>query len=100
MDVYALLDPGASLYFVIPYIAVDFKVSLKILAEPFSVSTPVGKTIIVQRVYRNCPIMVSQKITSVDLVELEMTNFDVILDIDWLYSCYASVNFKNRIVYF
>ncbi|KAF3643747.1 Bidirectional sugar transporter SWEET1a [Capsicum annuum] len=47
--VYALLDPGASLSFVPPYVAIDFGVSPKILAEPFSVSTPVGKTIVAQR---------------------------------------------------
>ena len=53
MHVYALLDPGASLSFVTPYIVVDFKISPEILAEPFSVFTPVGKTIIARRVYRN-----------------------------------------------
>ncbi|KAF3673440.1 hypothetical protein FXO38_05610 [Capsicum annuum] len=82
LHVYALLDLGASLSFVTPYIVVDFGVIPKILANPFSVSTPVGKSIIARWVYRNFPVMVSQKVTSVDLVELEMTNFDVILDMD------------------
>ena len=70
--------------FVTPYIAGDFGISPKVLAEPFSVSTPVGKTIIARRVYRNCPIMISQKSMSADLVELEMTDFNVILGMDWL----------------
>ncbi|KAF3624151.1 hypothetical protein FXO37_31496 [Capsicum annuum] len=39
--VYALLDPEAFLSFVTPDIAVDFGVNPKILADPFSVSTPV-----------------------------------------------------------
>ena len=82
VHVYTLLDPGASLSFVTLYIERNFGISLKILAEPFSVSTLVGKTIIAQRVYRNCPIMIFQKVTSADLVELEMTNFDVILGMD------------------
>ena len=87
MHVYALVDLGASLYFVTPYLAVDFRVSPKILVEPFSVSTLVGKTIIARRVYKNYPIMIFLKSTSTDLVELEMTNFDVILNMDWLHSC-------------
>uniref|UniRef100_M1DWL7 Gag-pol protein n=1 Tax=Solanum tuberosum TaxID=4113 RepID=M1DWL7_SOLTU len=41
-NVYALLDPGASLSFVTPYVPVDFNVLLDKLSEPFSVSTPVG----------------------------------------------------------
>lgn len=42
--------------------------------------------------------MVSQKFTPADLVKLKMTNFDVILGIDCLYSYYAAVDCKNRIV--
>ncbi|KAF3651429.1 hypothetical protein FXO37_18005 [Capsicum annuum] len=78
----------------------DFRISPKILAELFSVSTPVGKTIIARWVYRNFPIMIFQKSTSADLVELEMTDFDVILGMDWLHSCYATVDCRNRIVQF
>ena len=86
--------------FVTPYIASNFGISPEILAKPFSVSTPVGKTIIARRVYRNCPVMISQKSISANLVELEMTNFDVILDMDWLHSCYATIDYRNRIVQF
>uniref|UniRef100_M1DXK3 Gag-pol polyprotein n=1 Tax=Solanum tuberosum TaxID=4113 RepID=M1DXK3_SOLTU len=46
LDVYALLDPRATLSFVTPYIAVKFRVSLETLSEPFSVSTPVGDPVI------------------------------------------------------
>ena len=72
--------------FVTPYIAVDFRVSPKILAEPFSISTLVGKYIIAHRVYRKCPVMVSQKVILTDLVELKMTNFDIIIGMDWIHS--------------
>ena len=40
--IYALLDLGASLSLVTPYIAVNFKARLKILTEPFLVLTLVG----------------------------------------------------------
>ena len=43
-DVYALLDPGASLYFVTPYFAIKFDVLPEKLCEPFYVSTPNGKS--------------------------------------------------------
>ena len=65
-----------------------------------SVSTPVGDQVIARRVYRNCPVIVSQNVTSADLVELEMVDFDVILGMDWLHSCYASVNCITTIVRF
>ncbi|TMW86794.1 hypothetical protein EJD97_020878 [Solanum chilense] len=57
---------------------VQFNVSPETLSEPFSVSTEAGDPIIGRRVYRICPVIVSQKFTSADLVELEMVDFDPI----------------------
>ena len=53
IDVYALLDPGATLSFVTPLVAKRFDILLKILHEPFIVSTLVGESIISKRVCRN-----------------------------------------------
>lgn len=97
---HVLLDLGASLCFVTPYIAVNFGVSPETLSDPFSVSILVGKSIIARRIYKNCPVTVSQKVTSVDFVELEVMDFDVILSMDWLHSCYASFYCRNRVIYF
>ncbi|WMV45500.1 hypothetical protein MTR67_038885 [Solanum verrucosum] len=90
---------GATLSFV-TYITVNINVSPETLSEPFSVSTLVGDPIIAKRVYINCHVTVSQKITSVDLVKLEMVDFDIILGMDWLHSCYASVDCRTRIIRF
>ncbi|WMV33503.1 hypothetical protein MTR67_026888 [Solanum verrucosum] len=49
-DVYALLDPGATLFFVTSYVAMKFDVSPKILSEPFSVSTSVGDSVLAKQV--------------------------------------------------
>ncbi|KAF3617611.1 hypothetical protein FXO37_34562 [Capsicum annuum] len=65
------------------------------LVEPFSVSTPVGVSIVARQVYKIRLITISQKVTLVDLVELEMTDFDVILGMDWLISCYALVDSRE-----
>ena len=57
-----------------------------------------GDPIITRRVYRNFPVIVSQKFTSA--VGLEMLDFDVILGMYWLHSSYASVDCRTRIVRF
>ena len=51
--VYVFLDIGASLSFVTPYVAMNFYVIHEKHSEPFSVSTPVGNDILVERVYRD-----------------------------------------------
>ena len=95
-----MLDPGATLFFVTPYIAVHFSVSPETLSKSFSISTIIGNPVIARRVYRNCSVTVSHKVTLADLVELEMVYFDVVKCMDGLYSCYASVNCRTRIVHF
>ena len=42
-------------------------------------STPVGESVIAKKVYRNCSIMLPNRVSYVDLVELDMLDFDVIL---------------------
>ena len=79
----------ATLSLVTPDIVVQFSVSPETLSEPFLVSTLVGDLVIARRVYKNCSVTVYQKVTVADLVELEMVDFDVILGMDWLHSCYA-----------
>ncbi|XP_015075305.1 uncharacterized protein LOC107019277 [Solanum pennellii] len=66
--VYELLDPGASLCFVTPCAVMNFDIIPEQLSEPFFVSTPVGESILVERVYRDCPVSVNHKSTMVDLV--------------------------------
>ena len=51
----------------------------------FMVSTLVGESVVANRVYRNCSIMLPFRVTHVELVELDMVDFDVILGMDWLH---------------
>uniref|UniRef100_M0ZKD2 Gag-pol polyprotein n=1 Tax=Solanum tuberosum TaxID=4113 RepID=M0ZKD2_SOLTU len=78
LDVYALLDPGDTLSLVTPYVAMRFYVLPDVLLEPFSVSTPIGNSIVAKRVYRKCLVSLSNRVTLVDLVELDMLDFDII----------------------
>ena len=52
--VYALLDPKSSLCFVTLYVANQLEIILEKLCELFFVSTPVGESILAERVYRDC----------------------------------------------
>ncbi|XP_075088375.1 uncharacterized protein LOC142170377 [Nicotiana tabacum] len=99
-DVYALIDPGSTLSYVTPYIAKKFGIEPEKLCEPFEVSTPVGESVITRCIYRGCPIKVYHRLIATDLVELEMVDFDVIMGMDWLESCYATVGCRTKILSF
>ena len=51
---------------------------------PICVSTPVGESVIVEKVYRSGLVTFVGRNTYVDLVILEMVDFDVILGLTWL----------------
>ena len=51
---------------------------------PIRVSTPVGESVVVEKVYRSCVVSFVGTNTYVDLVILEMDDFDVILGMTWL----------------
>lgn len=45
-------------------------------------------------------VSVGNKETLVDLFELDMVDFDVISGMDWLHSCYTSLDYQTREVVF
>ena len=70
------------------------------LEEPYSVSTPVGDSIVAKSVYRSCPILLSTRVTLVDFVERDILEFDVIQGMDWLPSCFVSNDCRIRVLHF
>ena len=90
---YTLLDPGSTLSFVTPLVASKFDLLPKMLRESFIVSTPIGDDIRAERVYKDYPINVLDRVTYADLIELAMLDFDMILGMDWLHKCYASIDY-------
>jgi len=56
--------------------------SLEQLNEPFTISTLVGEFVKARRVYRNCIVFVRHRGTMINLVELEMIDFDVIMGME------------------
>ncbi|XP_060175457.1 uncharacterized protein LOC132606125 [Lycium barbarum] len=90
-SVYALIDPGSTLSYISPLIASKNGITTEPI-EPFEVATPVGDFIIARQVYRECTVIICDRCTKADLVELDMIEFDVIMGMDWLAFCYANVD--------
>uniref|UniRef100_A0A1U7YRA6 Uncharacterized protein LOC104247112 n=2 Tax=Nicotiana sylvestris TaxID=4096 RepID=A0A1U7YRA6_NICSY len=99
-DVYALIDPGSTLSYVTPFVANKFGIEPELISKPLAVSTPIGDSVIARRVYRGCTVMICSRQTSANLFELEMVDFDVIMGMDWLASCYANVDCRTKMVRF
>ena len=44
--------------------------------------------------------MLPDKVSMVDSVEHDMVDFDVILEMDWLYVCFPSISCRTEVVKF
>ena len=63
-------------------------------------STPVSESVVAKRVYKNCPIMLPNRVSYVELVELNMFDFDVILGMYFLHACFSSIDCRTRVLKF
>ena len=82
--IHELIDPGSTH----SYICTDIP-SVKNLPRSGTeydilVTNPLGHSVIVNRVYRDCPIRIREYEYLGDLIELSFKEFDVILGMDWL----------------
>ena len=65
---------------------------------PIRVSTPVGESVILEKVYRSCLMTFVGSNTHEDLVILEMVDFDVILVMTWLSPNFVILSFNAKTV--
>lgn len=96
-DIYALLDLSATLSFVTPHVITMLDFFSQCLLEPFSMFVPVGKSILVEKVYIGCTLSIQHRSTITDLVKLDMVDFDYILDMYMFYICYAQLIVEPRL---
>ena len=68
MYIYALFDIGATVSFVTPLVARMFDVLLDVLIEPILICTRIGDSVTVKKVYRNCLVMLPNRVTLVDFI--------------------------------
>ena len=95
-----LIDPGATHSFVATSCIMHLGKEPKQLDNPMNVSTPVGENPRIDAVYLNCIVKVQGNELLVDLLPLEMVDFDVILGMDWLAKHNSIVDCFSKTVIF
>lgn len=59
-----------------------------------------GNSMIAKRVYNRCPVMHPNRVILIDLVGLDMFGLDIILGMDFLHACFASLDCRTTVVKF
>ncbi|TYK14495.1 putative polyprotein [Cucumis melo var. makuwa] len=73
---------------------------LEPLSEELVICTPVGDVLLVSEVLLDCEVVVEGLCMLVDLLPLELQALDVILEVDFLFTHYASMNCHRKEVIF
>ena len=97
IDLYALIDPGSTHSYICMEQMNDKLPFVELLAYDLFVTSSLGHSVRVNRVYKNCPLMVLMEF-SVDLIALLFHEFDLILGMDWLSKHWAIVDCDKKIV--
>ena len=95
-----LFDLGAMHSFISSYFVKKLTRDKVLMKDPMTIGIPMGETIIVKYMHPECVVEFEEKIFSVDLIELQVLEFDVILGMDWLSENYASIDCHDKCIRF
>ena len=93
-----LFDSGATHSFVSPSFALCLDMRFDVLKSPLTMLTPVGEVYLINMFLSGCEVCIEDETFLVDLVELEILEFDVIWGMDWLSAHHAVLDCFNKVV--
>ena len=96
IEMHALIDPGSTHSYVWIDHVFDKIPAVEQLAYDMHKTSPLGHSISVNSVYRNCPIVIQAKEFLADLIPLPFQEFDLIMRMDWLSKHRATLIMVKR----
>ncbi|KAH7838670.1 hypothetical protein Vadar_029706 [Vaccinium darrowii] len=93
-----LFDSGASHSFIAASFVRALELESEELSPPLFVETPLGGRTLLDRICRDCELVIRDRRFVFDFIVLGMTGFDLILGMDWLSTFHATIDcFKRRV---
>ena len=95
-----LFDTGASNSFIAIKTVQELGLRPQALEVPLNVVSPLGVSIKIGKVCKDCTLNLGDRHLPADLIVLAMREFDVILGIDWLTRYHANLDCANKTITF
>ena len=99
-DAYVLIDPGATHSFISAKFIAQVNIEIQPIDCSMVVSLPTGDSLIADRVYMGCRVIIEGHEFMANLVLLNIQDFDVILGMDWLSRHHATMDCFRKEVKF
>ena len=87
-----LFDYGASHSFIAASVVIELGLEVEALEEPLYVSSPLGIRARIDMICRGCELEISGILLTLDLRVKDMSEFDIILGMDWLTAYIVVIN--------
>ncbi|KAA3457187.1 DNA/RNA polymerases superfamily protein [Gossypium australe] len=97
-SVTALIDPGSTHSYVYKTLVSSKTLPVESTEFVIRVSNPLGRCVLVDKVCKNCPLMIRDRCFPADLMLLLFDEFDIILNMDWLTVHDVVVNCKRKTI--
>ena len=91
-----LFDSGASHSFVVVSSVDVVGLEVETLDESLHVSSPLGTRVRIDQICRDCKLEISGILLTVDLQLMDISDFDVILGMDWLTAHRVVIDCDSR----
>ena len=91
-----LFDSGTSYSFIVASVVIELGLEVETLEEPLYVSSPLGISARIGMICRGCELEISGTLLTVDLRIMDMSEFDVILGMDWLTAYRVVIDCERR----
>ena len=91
-----LFDSGASHSFIAASVVIELSSEVETLEDPLYVSSPLGIRARIGMICRGCELEISGTLLTVDLRIIDMSEFDVILGMDWLTAYRVVIDCESR----
>jgi hypothetical protein len=96
--VYTLIDRGATHSFVARKWEDKLKVQPMRVEKEVVIGTPLGETVLIVYVYKGCRVTIEDVEMRVDLLPLDLYDFEMILGMDWLVTYRAQIDCFTKTV--
>ena len=91
-----LFDSCASHSFIVASVVIELGLEVETLEEPLYMSSPLEIRERIGMICRGCVLEISRTLLTVDLRIMDMSEFDVILGMDWLTAYRVVINCERR----
>ena len=91
-----LYDSGASHSFIAASVVIELGLEVETLEEPLYVRSPLGIRARIGMICRGCELVISGTLLIVDLSIMDMSEFYVILGMDWLTAYRVVIDYEHK----